>query len=501
MNKLNIVVVGGGTAGWMSALALLKLKKNTLATLTVIESKRIGTVGVGEATIPTIKAFHQALGIDEQEFILATNATYKLGIQFENWGPSPYIHPFGEYGKSIAGVAFHQVLKHHANDSLSHNIDDYSLPIALCKLNKFSPKKTYQEHGFAYAYHLDAKKYAAFLQQQCQVLGATHINETVSDVNHHASGHIQSLTLSNGATITGDLFIDCTGFKSLLLSHQKDVIFENWQHWLPNDTAIPFATPTKNTADIRPYTRAIAHDYGWRWEIPLTSRTGNGYIFSSQYLDEEQARKNILHEFPGLKPEDLRPSITFKTGKYSHNWKNNVVAIGLSAGFLEPLESTSIYLIQAAIMNLVELLPETISTTQSKPLRQQVEFNLRMNREWETVRDFLILHYKCANLSGSPFWDYCKNMDIPATLAKKITLYKNSGTILENIDEIFLQPSWLAVFNGQNVESTGTNIRIKALPQEKVADAMRHLHQSIQTDAQQTPDYSATLLQTQNNLK
>ncbi|WP_054113169.1 tryptophan halogenase family protein [Marinagarivorans algicola] len=501
MNKLNIVVVGGGTAGWMSALALLKLKKNTLATLTVIESQRIGSVGVGEATIPTIKAFHQALGIDEQAFIRATNATYKLGIQFENWGPSPYIHPFGEYGKSIAGIDFHQVLKHHVNNSPSQNIDDYSLPIALCKLNKFSPNTTYQEHSFAYAYHLDAKKYAVFLQQQCQALGAVHISDTVSDISHHANGHIQSVTLSNGKSITGDLFIDCTGFKSLLLRPQKEVTFENWQHWLPSDTAIPFATPTQNTADIRPYTRSIAHDYGWRWEIPLASRTGNGYIFSSQYLSEEQARKNILHEFPKLKPEDLRPSITFKTGRYSHNWKNNVVAIGLSAGFLEPLESTSIYLIQAAIMNLVELLPEVISTTQPEPLVQELEFNLRMNREWETVRDFLILHYKCANLSSSPFWEYCKHMDIPATLAKKIALYKSSGSILENIDEIFLQPSWLAVFNGQNVESTQGNIRISALPKNKVSDMINHLYHSIQVSAQQTPDYAATLLQTHNNLK
>lgn len=450
-NKETIVIVGGGTAGWMTAAALSKLIASSNKKIVLIESEQIGTVGVGEATVPHLKFFNHKLGIDEDLFMEKCQATYKLGIEFANWNKdgSAYIHPFAELGEPLYGVPFHQIWMKYKESHPESSLSDYSLAIQACYANKFDfpnddPSSIYST--YSYAYHIDATSYAAFLSEFAQQLGTQRIEGIVETVDTGDSGDIQRVILQDGSVIEGDFFIDCSGFRSLLLGQALNVPFEDWSEYLPCDRAI--AAISNPQAIIKPYTRATAKEAGWQWQIPLTHKTGNGYVYSSKFLSQEDALTSFIKDVDGeltSEPNHLR----FTTGKRQQSWKNNCVAIGLSSGFLEPLESTSIYLIQSAIMKLVELLPNQV---QNQSLAfQQNEFNRYMDNDLIKIRDFLILHYHVTGREDTPFWQYCSNMGIPDSLAEKIELFKEFGHVVNYDQGMFLEPSWLAVYYGQGI--------------------------------------------------
>ncbi|GEA07917.1 tryptophan halogenase [Alteromonas sp. KUL42] len=473
----SIVVLGGGTAGWMTAAALSKLLNPNVFSITLIESDAIGTVGVGEATLPHLRFFNQRLGIDESEFIKATNATIKAGIEFSNWGNSgdTYIHPFGDYGKPLKSVEFHHyfyALKKY-NDQL--NLDDYSLPVVACKSGKFNfptSDPSLLTSSYSYAYHIDAGLYAQYLRGFAEQKGVTRIEGKVNSVSLRKSdGSISGLKLNNGELINGDFFVDCSGFRGRLIEQSLKAGYEDWSHWLPCDRAI--AVQSEHNGRPLPYTKAIAREAGWQWQIPLKHRMGNGYVYASQYVNEERALQTILANLPG-KPTSEPNYLKFTTGKRKLSWLKNCVAIGLSSGFLEPLESTSIYLIQAAIMKLVELLPQ-----RENMAAKSAEYNRYFSNEMDKIRDFLILHYHATFREDTPFWNFCKHMKIPLSLEEKMELYKEIGVIEDYQYGLFLTPSWLAVYNGQGVIPSFSDIRVNEITLAQANKYMATLYADI----------------------
>jgi tryptophan halogenase len=446
---MRVLVVGGGTAGWMTAAALSRLLPPKRVSLRLIESAEIGTVGVGEATVPHIRFFNARLGFDEADFMARTRATFKLGIEFRDWrrpGDS-YIHPFGAFGRDLAGVSFHHHWLRARQAGLADALENYSLPILAARRGKFahpaadlsSPLSTY-----SYAYQFDAGLYAAYLREFAEARGVVRSEGKIVDVDlNGANGFVEAATLESGERITADLFIDCSGFRGLLIEQALGAGYEDWTHWLPCDRA--YAAPCGSAGPLMPFTRATARESGWIWRIPLQHRVGNGHVYASDFCSDDQALSSLLAQLespPQAEPKQLR----FTTGKRRRQWSRNVVAIGLASGFLEPLESTSIHLIQLAIGNLLDLFPDR----DFDPMNE-TEFNRIMALEYERIRDFLILHYHATERDDTPFWNYCRTMPIPDSLAYRMELFRQRGVVAQYREGMFLDASWLAVFFGQGM--------------------------------------------------
>jgi tryptophan 7-halogenase len=481
-----VVIVGGGTAGWMTAAALSWAFRGRVA-LRLIESLEIGTVGVGEATIPHIRSFNQRLGIDEREFMALTQATFKLGIEFRNWGRigDAYIHPFGAYGSPIRGVDFHHYWLKQRLSGDATSIGDYSLPIVAAYLNRFSPPTSDRRSllgTFSYAYQFDAGLYATFLRRYAEQRGTVRTEGKIVDVRVSSEGGtIQTVTLADGQVIEGDLFIDCSGFRGLLIEQALHAGYEDWTHWLPCDSAV--AVPCEMAGPWTPYTRATADEYGWRWRIPLQHRVGNGYVFCSRYLDAGTATEVLMRNLEGSPLAQVR-LLRFLTGKRRKQWLGNCVAIGLSSGFLEPLESTSIHLIQQAITNLIELFPD-----RRLDPADALEFNRVMDLEYERVRDFLILHYNATQRTDTAFWDYCRTLQLPESLAHRIELFRTRGALVTYREGCFLDPSWIAVYIGQGVVPRRYDPLADAVPTDQLAVHLRTLRRAVLQTAHSMPDH------------
>lgn len=489
MNKpLEIVILGGGTAGWMAAAGLVSLVSSKFCRIRLIESDEIGTVGVGEATLPHLKNFNETIGLDEAEMMRNSRATFKLGIQFVDWGyrGSRYIHPFGTYGSAASGSGFHQRWLRARAAGHDWDIGDFSYAIVAARRNKFdfpSEAKSTIASTYSYAYHLDASIYARELRKFAEARGVVRREGKVRDVLQDAqSGAIKSLILESGEQVDGDFFIDCSGFRSLLLGSKLDVPWEDWSKWLPCDRA--FAVPSESANELTPYTRSTAVEAGWRWRIPLQTRTGNGYVFSTGFTNEQDAADSLLKglDTPALdEPRLLR----FKAGRRVLNWEKNCVALGLSSGFLEPLESTSIYLIQIAIMHLLPLLPLA-----GMDPRLADEFNRNINVEYDRIRDFLILHYHLTRRDDSEIWRYCAHMDVPDSLKEKMELFGHSGQIEQYRDGLFTLPSWLAVYVGQGLIPSGYSPLADIGPIDRLIDDLEDLRTEISDRVDEMPSHS-----------
>src|SRR5438067_2529611 len=491
VSQTRVVVVGGGTAGWMTAAALRTLLPGR-CTVDLVESQEIGIVGVGEATLPNIRGFNERLGIDEADFMSATKATFKLGIDFENWGRigDRYIHPFGTFGRGQGDVDFHQYWLRLRHEGVSvRDLEQYSMACIMARLGKFDLPASDPDDiasTFNYAYQFDATLYAPYLRARAERLGCRRTEGRIVDVDLNGeSGDIEAVVLTDGQRIAGDLFIDCSGFVSLLIGKALDEPFQDWSKWLPCDRAA--AMPCRTRTALTPYTGVIAMDAGWRWRIPLQHRTGNGYVYSSAFLDDEAAAAVLVGAVEGepiAEPRLLR----FRAGRRTRSWVKNCVAVGLASGFLEPLESTSIYLIQAAITALVELLPE-------KPIADsdRDEFNRVIDLEYDRIRDFLILHYHATERSDSPFWNYVRTMEIPDSLAEKIELFRRRGRVVKYREGVFLEASWIAVYLGQRVTPAGHDLRADMPAPDALARGMETLHGQIEAVAGRMPDHAAML--------
>lgn len=443
-----IVIVGGGSAGWMTAAALAN-DLGTSCDITLIESEAIGTVGVGEATIPPIRFFNQRLGIDEATFVRETHGSFKLGIEFIDWlrpGQS-YFHPFGHYGAEFDNVPFYQHWMHAHLNGDPVPIDEYSMAWAASKAGKFShplADRRNVQSRFDYAYHFDATLYAAYLRKYAEARGVTRIEGRVETAQQDAeSGFITAVTMEHGRQFEADLFVDCSGFFGLLIEKTLETGYEDWSHWLPCNRAV--AVPCEKTSAIIPYTKSTAKSGGWQWRIPLQHRTGNGYVYCSDHLEAQDAEDALMSSLDGAPMADPK-HLRFVTGRRKKFWNGNCVAIGLSAGFMEPLESTSLHLIQYGIMRLLALFPDASMS----PLLAQ-EYNDLTIAEYERIRDFLILHYTATQRDDSEFWRYCANMPIPDRLKYKIEHFQTHGMIISDERELFHNPSWIAVYLGQGI--------------------------------------------------
>ena len=440
--KLRVVIAGGGTAGWMTAAAMA----NTLGQvidLTLVESEAIGTIGVGESTIPPLLLFNRLLGIGEAEFMRATKATFKLGIKFENWKDvgETYFHSFGTVGKDHWSAGFQHFWLHGLQNGHRHSLDDYCLELKAALENKFAHLP---DERMNYSYHIDSGRYAAFLRQRAEGDGAKRIEGRIARIELDGeTGNIAALELDGGRRIEGDLFVDCTGFRALLIEGALHAGYDDWTHYLPNDSAI--AVQTASVRPPVPYTRAIAHEAGWQWRIPLQHRQGNGIVYCSRYLERDAALERLLGSVEGqvlTEPNFIR----YVTGARRKQWHRNCVAVGLSGGFLEPLESTSIHLIQRAVLRLIRMLPAGRVSE-----RDVAEFNDQQLADMVTIRDFLILHYKVTERRDSPFWRQCAAMAIPDTLDQKIELFRETGRVFRKNEELFAESSWIQVMMGQGI--------------------------------------------------
>ena len=430
----SVVIVGGGTAGWMTAAALANALTHGCA-VTLIESEEIGTVGVGEATIPPIRTFNQSLGIDEREFVRETKGSFKLGIEFVDWAKlgQRYFHPFGPHGRAFDIVPLHQYWLQARAGGNTTSIDDYSMAWHLAKEGRFALPSPDQRHvlsTFDYAYHFDAGLYAAYLRRYAEARGVVRIEGKVGDVTLNGeSGFVDSVTMADGHSVAADLFIDCSGFRGLLIEGALQTGYDDWSHWLPCNRAV--AMPSENVGAPIPYTRSTAREAGWQWRIPLQHRTGNGYVYCSQFLSDDRAAALLASRLDGQALGDPRP-LRFTTGRRKLNWNKNVIAVGLSSGFMEPLESTSIHMIQANISKLLALFP----TRDFDPATIN-EFNRVSVNETERIRDFLILHYKLTTRDDAELWRYCAAMPIPDTLQWKIDHFRQHGRLVAREMDLF----------------------------------------------------------------
>ena len=472
-----IVIVGGGTAGWMTAAGLAAKLNGLPITIRLVESAEIGTVGVGEATVPHIRHFNTALGLDEADFMRKTQATYKLGIEFRDWARvgDSYIHPFGAYGAAIGGVGFHHHWLRAAQGGDPTPIEAYSLPIMAARQGKFAPPSSDLRSvasTYNYAYQFDAGLYAAYLRTYAEARGVVRTEGKVADVVLRGEdGFIDAIVMDSGERIEGDLFIDCSGFRGLLIEQALKTGYDDWSQWLPCNRAA--AVPCDTVEPSIPYTRATADTAGWRWRIPLQHRVGNGYVYCSDYISDDAAAAKLLAGLEG--PAQAEPRfLRFVTGRRKKHWSRNCVAIGLASGFLEPLESTSIHLIQVAVTTLLELFPD-----RSCDQADQNEYNRVMELEFERIRDFLVLHYHATNRTDAPFWNDRRTMKIPDSLAYKMDLFRDRGVVVKYKDGFFLEPSWLAVYLGQNVVPSGYDPVSDKIPDGALAQRLAAMRESI----------------------
>ena len=485
-----IVIVGGGTAGWMTAAALSKVL-NRDYTITLVESEEIGTVGVGEGTIPMIKLYNQALELDEADFIRRTKGTFKLGIHFVDWqrkGTS-YFHGFGKIGQDRGMVAFYQYWLKLLQSGQAGALDDYSINTVAALRNKFMPAMRDHPNSpladIAYSYHFDAGLYARFLRGYAEARGVRRVEGKVTNYALRGEdGFVESITLEDGTVLGGQLFIDCSGFRGLLIEQALGTGYEDWTHWLPCDRAI--AVPCANAKDgITPYTRSTARPAGWQWRIPLQHRIGNGHVFCSRFMSEDEATGILMGNLDGeplAEPRTLR----FVTGKRNKTWNRNVVAIGLSSGFMEPLESTSIHLIQAAIARLSAFFPHA-----GFDQADIDEFNAHSDFETIRIRDFLILHYHATQRDDSPFWDYCRTMDVPEPLRQRMALFLSNGRAFREHTEMFAEMSWVQVMHGQGLRPRGYHGLVDLVPDAEVSAFAERVRGVIQNCAEQMPTHDA----------
>lgn len=446
---MRVLIVGGGTSGWMTAAALARVMPPRTIQIQLLESEEIGTVGVGEATVPHIRFFNARLGFEEADFMARTGATFKLGIEFRNWGRlgDAYIHPFGVFGEELADVPFHHHWLRARQAGQARGLQDYSLPILAARSGKFahphedlsSPLSTY-----SYAYQFDASLYARYLRSFAEGQGVKRREGRVVDVQLNGeTGFVEAVVLQCGERVEADLFIDCSGFRGLLIEQALETGFDDWSQWLPCDRA--YAAPCQAAGPLTPYTRATAHQAGWFWRIPLQHRVGNGHVYSSAHCSDDEALSALVAQMesaPSMEPKQLR----FRAGKRRKQWSRNVVSIGLASGFLEPLESTSIHLVQLAAGYLVDLFPDRDFDPMSA-----TEFNRIMDLEYERIRDFLVLHYHATQRDDTAFWNDCRTMQVPDSLAYRMELFRERGLVPPYREGMFLDASWLAVYFGQNI--------------------------------------------------
>ena len=487
----NIVIVGGGTAGWMAAATLIKNFQKSDLKIVLLESESIGSVGVGESTIPHIRGFNKFLGIDENFFIEKTKATFKLGIAFKNWGKlgDDYIHPFGPLGYDINGIEFHHFwLKLH-REGKATSLDDYSLAAKAARMGKFKPpedSENFYESSYNYAFHFDAALYAQYLRKFSEDKGVVRIEGILDYVKQdEKNGFIKSVILKSGQEINGELFIDCTGFKGILIDKVLKTPFEDWSQWLRCDKAIALPCEKPDVA-ITPYTQSTAHKAGWQWRIPLQHRTGNGHVYASQYMSDDEAASVLLNNLDGNPLADPK-FFTFTAGQRKQNWEKNCVAIGLASGFLEPLESTSIYLIQVGIQKLIEFFPDIHFASSNTE-----EFNRHVNTEYLKVRDFIIMHYKENNREDSVFWVDCKNMTVPTSLAERQKLFLASGYIDHSQYGVYA-----SVCIGQGLFPKSYDFKVDKFSSQDIERYLLSIKNEIKLIADKMPtaeDYIADLL-------
>ena len=482
-----IVIVGGGTAGWMTAAALGKVLGRDYADITLVESDAIGTVGVGEATIPQIGTYNRMLGIDENEFVRQTKGSFKLGIEFVDWSRpgSRYIHPFGHFGINMEGLSFHAFWQRLHQLGLDNDLAAYSLNAMASKANKFmrpinAGRSPLSE--IAYAFHFDAGLYAQYLRGLAEQRGVVRREGRITEVHQRAAdGFIESVQMEDGSRIEGELFIDCSGFRGLLITQTLGVDFVDWSHWLPCNRAM--VVPCASVPEITPYTRSTARAAGWQWRIPLQHRIGNGYVYCSDFISDDEAAATLLGNLDGEALAEPR-QVRFVTGHRRKYWDKNVVAIGLSSGFMEPLESTSIWMIQSGVSRLLSNFPDR-SFAQVDIDR----YNRVLIQETEFIRDFLILHYKATERSDSPFWDYCRTMSIPERLEEKIGVYANTGRTFREGEELFNDTSWFAVLSGQYGKPRTYDPVAEMMSVEEIQERLRQIRATIKNSVDYMPGH------------
>jgi len=464
--NFRIVIVGGGTSGWMTAAALSKVLRGRYP-ITLVESEEIGTVGVGEATIPMIQLFNRLLDFDEDEFIRETQASFKLGIEFVNWGRlgDRYIHGFGVIGQDTWTVDFHQYWLKQYLAGKAKELEHYSINTKACFADKFTrprldmPKSPLSQ--IAYAFHFDASLYAKYLRRYAEANGVKRVEGRILDVETTADGErVAAVRMQSGERLEGEFFIDCSGIRAMLIEGALKSGFEDWSHWLPCDRAV--AVPCASVPDLHPYTRSTARQAGWQWRIPLQHRTGNGHVFSSRFLSEDEATATLLGNLDGQPLADPRV-IRFTTGRRKEIWKGNVLSIGLASGFVEPLESTSIHLVQMGISHLLTHFPAA-----GFEAEEIARYNQVMQQEYEWVRDFIILHYKATERTDTPFWNHCRTMSVPKSLEDRMTLFRNHGRVYREGNELFTKVSWLQVMHGQRIRPTSYHPLTDLLSEEEI---------------------------------
>jgi tryptophan halogenase len=488
----DVIIVGGGTAGWMAAAALASTMGEQLR-IRLVESEAIGTIGVGEATIPAIRLFNGLIGIDENEFIRATQGTFKLGIEFQNWGRigERYMHAFGQIGQSLDLIEFWQYWLRARHEGVAEPLGHYSFNETAAREGRFARVPQIPNtglDGLSWAFHFDAGLYAGHLRALAEAAGVVRTEGTIVDVTQDGeNGFVQSVTLNSDEVVAGELFIDCTGFRGLLIEEALKTGYDDWTHWLPCDRAI--TVPSENVGPPRPYTQSIAHQAGWQWRIPLQHRTGNGHVFCSDFMSEDEAAAVLLAHVEGKPLADPR-TLPFRTGMRRKGWNRNVVALGLSSGFMEPLESTSIHLIQNGLAKLISHFPDRGFAQANVDA-----YNRRVAYDYERIRDFIVLHYH-ANQRDEPFWARCRAAPIPDTLRDKIELFRATGRVFREQEELFVEVGWFQVLTGQNVVPETWHPLADVLSGDELAGFLADLRTIVSTNAARLPTHQDFIART-----
>ncbi|OSZ69342.1 tryptophan halogenase [Sphingomonas sp. IBVSS2] len=488
-NIRSILIVGGGTAGWMTAATFARILGPDYAKITLVESDEIGIIGVGEATIPQMATFNRMLGLDEDQFVRETKGSFKLGIQFVNWGRlgHRYFHPFGRYGLDMKGVSFHAYYLRLRQLGEAPDVDAWSLQAMAARDDKFmrgidagnSPLS-----DIAYAYHFDAGLYARFLRRYAEERGVVRREGRIVDVKLRGEdGFVRSVTMQDGSEIEADLFVDCSGFRGLIIEQALKVGYTDWSHYLPCDRAV--AVPCASVDAWTPYTRSTAHAAGWQWRIPLQHRIGNGHVFSSSHMSDDEATAILMANLDGEPLADPR-TIPFTTGHRNRMWVKNCVALGLAGGFLEPLESTSIWLIQSGLSRFLTMFPDR-DFNQADIDR----YNRIMTTDYEEIRDFLVLHYHATERTDSPFWDTCRTMAIPERLAEKMRVFRSHGRAFRENEELFNDTSWFAVMLGQLIEPASHDPVADVMPLDETRARLAHIREAVANSAAYMPKHRA----------
>jgi tryptophan halogenase len=484
-SPLNLVIAGGGTAGWMAAALLSRFLDRT--PITLVESEAIGTVGVGEATIPQIHLFNTALGLDEAEFLRETKATFKLGIEFDGWlePGHRYMHAFGFVGRSVGLAPFRQLWHRARADGTAEEFGAYSFNEVTARLGRMSiaPARPNSGLDLVRAYHFDASLFATYLRSYAERRGVKRVEGQIEHVAQDGeSGDVTALLLEGERRIEGNFFIDCTGFRSLLVGQTLGVAFNGWSNLLPCDRAL--AVPCARSEAFRPYTQSLARKAGWQWRIPLQHRTGNGHVYCSSFISDDEAAQILLDNLDGEAGGDPRP-LRFTAGQRNVVWSHNCVAIGLAAGFMEPLESTSIHLVQSSLARLLKFLPQTSTGPAARDT-----FNRLTATEWEQIRDFLVFHYKANGRVGEPFWDQCREIVAPDSLAEKIALFEEAGIIIRDEGELFTEEAWGQVMIGQGLQPRSFSPMVATIDKQELTDFLTTLAEGYRRAAQTLPTHA-----------